>query len=375
MKYRFKRIVKPFIFSILWVHSYLFSWTRYLFSKRDSVDNIIYKLKMEKLNKFSETVAIVAIFQKKLCSNFHQVLSDLNKKNIPCFVFNNEHLDQQDILKILPLTTVYHECKYQAGKDFGCYQLGVKLINYLIEKEGLSFSRVVFINDSIMILPSRFPQFLEEFLSYTDDWVGITETTQIHYHVSSWFFSVSKRIWGEVAFQKFWESYKPLSPRRYVIRKGEVLLSQTLIRIGYAPRVMFASSRFFSALMQQRPEQWLDFIRFLPIAVMSELFPEHIQLSLINSGKLIVDYIYSKLLSSQSDTNLTHFWQCLGILHADFVFVKKDIYYRGVYSLSQIREVASRLPEFEQLVEKIIAKPDPRTFSLYKRAQHTFHFI
>lgn len=219
--------------------------------------------------------------------------------------------------------------------------------------------RIVFANDSVLIIPDRYRAFLPRFLAETSPVVGVTETDEKNYHISSWLFSVSRELWQQPFFRRYWRKLRPIHCRRHTIRAGELRLSACLTyhRVPFA--LMYPASVFMAALQKlpataiEETLQYLPygFLKGDPAVLAAESFRD----------------VRWRVLSAQRGTNQTAFWQLVGLLHADFPFVKKDIYYRGVFSLAQMRLFFDAFdavpgPDKHYIRDRVMAVRDPRTF-------------
>ncbi len=82
--------------------------------------------------------------------------------------------------------------------------------------------QVIYCNDSVFVRPSALRLLLQRIRQLDSDYIGITESFDPRYHVQSWFFVASGKLFHSPEFQNFWQEYTPLSYRPYCINKGEV---------------------------------------------------------------------------------------------------------------------------------------------------------
>jgi hypothetical protein len=134
------------------------------------------------------------------------------------------------------------------GRDFAAYQFATNLIL----KRKLTIRRLLYCNDSVFYLDRNDSKnIFAHLISCNDDWVGMTETYERRYHVSSWCFQLSDKVLKTQAFVEFWKAYRPVDRRGHAIRQGEVGLSKTLLRAGYVPTVIFNAGTLLKAALQK----------------------------------------------------------------------------------------------------------------------------
>jgi hypothetical protein len=244
------------------------------------------------------------------------------------------------------------------GRDFGSYQVGLTLL----KKWGV-YDRVdmlVLANDSMFYQPG-FSSIVASIVDAPPTWAAIFENYEFHYHAQSFFQVFGRQALSSPAFDRFWAAYKPLSSRRYAIRKGEVGLTRAMRKAGFLPATYYTSNRIINAM-----QRW--------IADSNDLSPLHrvmraqwgpaftIMLeSLDERGKKIDDqkagpeldpsqdplqdpYFTSQVMRligySVERRNPTHL---VGLL-ANFLCgapIKRDLAYRGIVTMGEILQVAS----------------------------------
>jgi len=156
------------------------------------------------------------------------------------------------------------------GRDFGGYKDGISIIR---QRFG-SPQRLILLNDSLFFLDKGLDRFLSEFDGDADLY-AMTEVFEHHYHLGSFALSLGRRVWDNKYFERYWKRYRPISTRRWSVHKGEVGLTQTLMRAGFRPRVLYYGARLLPALQKLDGSQLLQAIRLLPVALRRRLFVEY----------------------------------------------------------------------------------------------------
>lgn len=160
----------------------------------------------------------------------------------------------------LPLCHSIIERPY-GGRDFGSYKWATKFLRE--NGNANEVTQLVYCNDSVFIRPSAFEDLLDRIIQMDDDYICITEVFQIHYHVQSWFFVVSGRVFKSAPFHQYWEKYRPYSYRRHSIGKGEVGISKHLIHHGIYPQPLFSQNMILNLVFTGNFEEILNRLIYL----------------------------------------------------------------------------------------------------------------
>lgn len=134
------------------------------------------------------------------------------------------------------------------GRDFAAYQIATNLLL----KSRPAIRRLLYCNDSVFYLDKNDPRnIFAHLVSCNDQWIGMTETYEHRYHVSSWCFQLSTEIFKSPAFVEFWTDYRPVDSRRHAIRRGEIGLTRVLLRAGYVPKILFDAGSLLRVVLQK----------------------------------------------------------------------------------------------------------------------------
>jgi len=159
------------------------------------------------------------------------------------------------------------------GRDFGGYKDGIGIIQ---QRFGTP-ERLIILNDSLFY----FERGLDEFLAAFDgeeDLYAMTEVFEHHYHLGSFALSFGRSVLQSRPVRRFWQGYRPISTRRWAVHKGEVGLTQTLMRAGFRPRVLYHGARLLPHLLQLDSRRFLNAIGLLPVALRRPLYVEYDEL-------------------------------------------------------------------------------------------------
>ena len=180
------------------------------------------------------------------------------------------------------------------GRDFGSYKTGFE---YLKSLEIPNLEKVIFMNDSCLVIPDNFRKTVSQVLQNNTDFIGVTENYRAYYHVSSFFFLVSRRVFLSEYFQRYWDTYKRMTDRIYAIHSGEIRLTSLLVSEGVYPHVLFSSVDILQKILETRKD--------------------------VNP---------KELMNALSVKNNTHSFALFLVEKMDFPFIKKDLIKRGVLS-------------------------------------------
>ncbi|ABD89720.1 rhamnan synthesis F family protein [Rhodopseudomonas palustris] len=142
------------------------------------------------------------------------------------FVSNSPTIDDQLITILSPLCREII-LRRNTGYDFGAYRDGIMSIPDLPSTQCL-----VLANDSVY--GPLFP--LDELLGRCDPEVfdvwGATDSEEIAYHLQSYFLVFYGRAIKSRAFWRFWFWFPNIDSRKFVIKCGEIGLTQRLVKAG-----------------------------------------------------------------------------------------------------------------------------------------------
>jgi hypothetical protein len=189
---------------------------------------------LHKVREFDENdVAIVALYPEKFKNKSTlRLLRILQKSRFNILIVLNQNSETENFLIELEEFKATILIRPNIGRDFGAYQAGTKYI------QSLNLSSVdrkyLYVNDSVLY-PPKFEKVFQHFLLPKKDWSTLFLNLQHHVHAQSFFFSLSTELFKSDEMKTFWSDYYPSNFRRHAIHKGEVELTQRLLRLGYSP--------------------------------------------------------------------------------------------------------------------------------------------
>jgi len=184
------------------------------------------------------------------------------------------------------------------GYDFMSYKRGLQTL------EGQQYEEILFCNDSVYGPIFDLEPIFSEMTHADCDFWGMTESSEIAYHLQSYFMLFKKSAIESDAFQAFWEEVTSLENKEEIISRYEVGLTTSLQNSGLKARSY--------AMMETTPLQKL-------ILFGRKLTPGRILKKLISLSK------GSSSVSSLRHINITlTFWEDL-LTKAKMPFIKVSL--------------------------------------------------
>jgi len=145
------------------------------------------------------------------------------------------------------------------GYDFMSYKIGLESFDYRI------YDEVLICNDSVYGPLYPMEKLFQTMQSQKCDFWGITDNTDMGYHLQSYFMLIKKPILNSKPFHDFWDNVKILHDKEDIIKNYEVGFSQILIKAGFTPTV----STHFKATKLQKFSIFLS--KFTPSKIVKKI--------------------------------------------------------------------------------------------------------
>jgi lipopolysaccharide biosynthesis protein len=140
------------------------------------------------------------------------------------FVSNSRKLPPESVAQVVPYCRKVL-WRYNLGHDFGAYKDGLNAIDGKAELTAL-----LLMNDSIYGPFTKLRDQLAEIDRTSTDFWGVTDSWEHRFHVQSYFMLFFANALMSKPFTKFWRRLPYVSHKGWIIRNGEIKLSQTLTR-------------------------------------------------------------------------------------------------------------------------------------------------
>ncbi len=266
------------------------------------------------------------------------------------------------------------------GRDFGAYKDGV---NYVLEQFPEA-SRIVLMNDSVFFMRRTLDKLIAD-LNGPQDFIGVTEVHQFHYHVQSFLLSFGRAAIKSKAFVKFWKRYLPINTRRWTIHRGEIRLTRMMTKAGFRPHILYQAAHLLAHLQRRPSREVIEATRLLPTEVRGDIYSNFLpvlgekfspaavsaveaiasgvrrlhgvpargvdaQLSRINARaagmeQLSVGIFSDQIVFSISQNNQMHHGGFLFIKYLGLPLLKRDIFYRELYALEDVYQFLTEIGE------------------------------
>jgi hypothetical protein len=231
------------------------------------------------------------------------------------------------------------------GRDFGGYKDGVNIVLRRFAVERLAIA-----NDSVFYLANGLDGLLAT-LDGPQDFVGVSEVYDHHYHVASFLMAFGRRVVDSKPFRDFWRRYRPLGTRRWAIFNGEGELTALLLRAGFRPHVLYRAAHLRPYLSDE--------------ATVLPLLPLDVRTWLAGKGEPRSTTLFHKVTAAlkrlrgvyRPQTTMQEIvidevmgrnqMHAAGLMFCRFIglpLIKRDLYYRGVYSLGDMATIVADQP-------------------------------
>jgi len=204
------------------------------------------------------------------------------------------------------------------GYDFMSYKIGLKSFNYT------KYDEVLICNDSVYGPLYPMEKLFTSIQSQKCDFWGITDNTDMGYHIQSYFILFKKSILQSEVFANFWQNIEILHNKDEIIQRYEVGLSQILIKAGFTPTI---STNFQPTKMQKIA---ILLRKFTPKKILKKLHS-------ILSGK-------AKIIRMGKINTAHYFWKEL-LLSGDVPFIKIE--------LLRDNPMQVNIEDFEHTIQKV----------------------
>ncbi len=262
------------------------------------------------------------------------------------------------------------------GRDFGGYKDGIAIVLRRFDVE-----RLVIANDSVFYLNEGLDELLAK-LDGPHDLIGVSEVYDHHYHVASFLMSFGRRVVQSAAFRDFWRRYKPLGSRRWAIFRGEGDLSAQLLRGGFRPHILYRAVHLRPYLANLANDDAV--MPLLPLQVRAWLAGSGEARSTTLLHKIDIAWKWLRgapraklegadlVIDEVMGRNQMH---AAGLMFRKFMglpLIKRDLYYRGVYSLDDLAAmVADQPPDLrEDIIADLRRRGDSERLGPFGRLLH-----
>jgi hypothetical protein len=312
-------------------------------------------------NKF----VIFVLYSTRIPQFTLNAIDAFNRASFNLIIVSNEKIDASTRSFLLGRSCLLIE-RLNFGRDFGGYRDGIRIALHRFK----NITRLILANDSVFYLENGIDQLVMA-LDGADDFIGVSEIFEHHYHVASFLLSFGSRIINDSVFRRFWECYLPISTRIWAILEGEGELTKRLVAAGYRPHILFKAE-------QLRAE--LQCLSTSETKRTATLFPEKIRAVLEGyvdqpdaSVKGFADVVANEVLArNQMHAAGFAFMKFLGL-----PLFKRDIVYRELFTVAHVNQIIADfgVPMQTEIMADLKRRTPPVRSNLLQRLLYRHGFI
>ena len=339
-----------------------------LYSEQLRIRDVSEGISLKDTNK----VAVFVVFSRSEPPAFTMnFIKALNRHSYNVIIVSNGELDPSARAALLRNCCLLVE-RNNVGRDFGGYKDGIDIALQRFP----DLQRLIVGNDSLYYLENGIDDLVAG-LDGPQDFIGVSEVFEHHYHVASFLLSFGRGVLDDPAFRRFWNSYLPIPTRMWAILEGEGELTRVLVEAGHRPHILFRADALLSKLQTLSASELGDSVVLLGKPVREALAP--LVAPRAAGGSPAPADIATAVHKEVMARNQMHaagfaFMKLLGL-----PAFKRDIVYRELYSLEEARQIIAELGESEAMQAEIMAdlarRKPPRRFDVLRRMFYRHGFI
>jgi hypothetical protein len=295
-------------------------------------------------------------------------IAALNRRSFNVVIVANAALDETSKERLLRHCCLYIQ-RVNLGRDFGGYRDGVNLVLQRFPR----IEKLIVANDSVYYLEAGLDRLVAE-LDGADDFVGISEVFEHHYHVASFLIAFGPSVLGDAAFREFWSSYRPISTRMWAILEGEGALTKRLIDAGHRPRILYKAEDLAPKLSAIGARELPGTVNLLSAPVREELL-EKANLSGHCEDAARHAFVQA-MIDAIKERNQMHAAGFLFMKFLDLPLLKRDLVFRELFSAQEAADILSDLGVARpEIVEDLAGRPAPARVDVLRRMQFRHGFL
>jgi hypothetical protein len=218
-------------------------------------------------------------------------------------------------------------------------------------------------NDSVYYFREGLTDIFQRLASSKADICTVFENWEFTYHVQSFCFSVSRRLFDSPSFIAFWRSYLPVGSRLWAIQHGEIGLSKAVVPAAQSFEVIYSPDALREGLQFIGASDLLEFNRYLPIRIRF-----HENGNNLPQRQTIEDHLINQISSySQIHTG--------GFLYRKFLgnpLIKRDLVYRAqftIYDVEHCLKAVGHEGHLDEILSDMRRKGNGNQLPLFKKIQ------
>jgi hypothetical protein len=306
--------------------------------------------------KATDKFAILVVYAKSSLPSFTtNFIAAIKASPFNLVIVSNQQLEPPFAEELRQNCRLLVERK-NIGRDFGGYKDGISVVCNRFP----NVDRLVIANDSVIYLNAGLAKLISD-LDGDDNFIGVSEVFDHHYHVAAFLMSFGAGVIRSAAFRRFWRRYRPIGTRRWAIFRGEGALTAALLRAGFQPRILFKAEHLHPYLRIGTSREAGEIIAMMPIERRRRLTRRLGDLR----GEAFADgVVHAIMIANQMHTGGLLFKKFLGL-----PIVKRDIVYREINAVDELPiifdDVASPLKE--EAMADLARRGTAASFGIFKK--------
>lgn len=302
----------------------------------------------------SKKVAVFVLFSSAVPAFTLNFIKALNRGSYNIIIVANA-----DIEEVAKTELMRHCCllveRANVGRDFGGYKDGIGIA--LQRFPGVR--RLVIANDSLFYLERGLDRLVAG-LDGPQDFIGVSEVFEHHYHVASFLLSFGPGVLADPVFHRFWAGYRPITTRMWAILEGEGELTRVLVEAGHRPHVLFRAEALVPKLRALSAQEARDAVALFPTAVRPTLSAAAQANGAGPASGEFAEAVFKEVMArNQMHTAGFAFMKFLGL-----PLIKRDIVFRELYSVEEVNRIMADFgePLRAEIVADLAGRPSPSQF-------------
>lgn len=295
--------------------------------------------------KSKKTVIFVLYQNDKIPFYVQNILDILQKLEVNCVLNINDQFCVENIEKLQKQSS-----KILIRRNFGFDFAAYKDTIHQLDLKGQE--RLVLMNDTMFY----FKKDLEKlFTQLFDDAYDVIAFSQNNFgstpHLQSFLLSFGSKVIQSKNFINYWRDYQVFNSRYYVIEQGEICLSaKVLNKYSKSSKVIY-NAEFLLERLKDIPLQTRKLFTIEPVAPLAKINYAKFDEKILDDEKILNVFRRTSVVHSASFV----------IANSGFgVQMKRDIVYRHILSLAQVRKNLQKLDldpnEIDQAIEEMERK-------------------
>jgi hypothetical protein len=304
-----------------------------------------------------KTVIFVLYQNDKIPFYVQNVLDVLQTLKVNCVLNVNDQFSQKNIEKLKKQSSQIL-IRRNFGFDFAAYKDTIHQLDLKHQE------RLVLMNDTMFYFKKNIDKL---FIQLFDDAYDVIAFSQNNFgsnvHLQSFLLSFGSRVIQDKEFIKYWRNYKTFNSRYYVIEKGEIGLSRKVLSKYNKYTKVIYNAEFLMWKLKTIPLQIRRLFTIEPIAPLAKINYVKFDDKILDEEKILEIFYRTSIVHSASFV----------IANSGFgVQLKRDIVYRHILSLEQVRQNLERLDLDVNEIAQAIREMEQKGYYLQEPVQTRF---